>query len=136
MTIRTLLLIAAAFAAGVLITRMTAQDRHVYELRTYTAVPGRLDAVIARFRDHTTKLFEKHGMRNVGYWVPADSPASQNTLIYIVEHDSREAARKSWDEFQNDPEWKKVRDDSESNGKIVEKIVSVYMTPTDFSKLQ
>jgi hypothetical protein len=133
---RTALSVAAAFAAGVLMTRIAAQDRHVYELRTYTALPGRLDALSKRFREHTTKLFEKHGMHSVGYWMPADSPASQNTLIYILQHDSREAAKKSWDEFQNDPEWKKVRDDSEADGKIVEKVVSVYMTPTDYSKLQ
>jgi NIPSNAP len=136
MTTRTALSIAAAFVVGALISHLPAQDRHVYELRTYHTLPGRLDALIARFRDHTTKLFEKHGMRNVGYWVPADAPASQNTLIYIVEHDSREAAKKSWDDFQNDPEWKKVRDASEADGKIVEKIDDVYMTPTDFSKLK
>ena len=136
MTTRTALSIAAAFAVGALISHLPAQDGHVYELRTYHALPGRLEALIARFRDHTTKLFEKHGMRNVGYWVPADAPASQNILIYILEHDSREAAKKSWDDFQNDPEWKKVRDASEADGKIVEKIDSVYMTPTDFSKLQ
>jgi hypothetical protein len=136
MTTRTLLSIAAAFTAGALISHLPAQDQHVYELRTYHALPGRLDALIARFRDHTTKLFEKHGMRSVGYWVPADAPASQNTLIYILEHDSREAAKKSWGDFQNDPEWTKVRDASEADGKIVEKIDSVYMTPTDFSKLK
>jgi hypothetical protein len=136
MTTRTVLSIAAAFAVGALISHLPAQDRHVYELRTYHTLPGRLDALIARFRDHTTTLFEKHGMRNVGYWVPADTPASQNTLIYILEHDSREAAKKSWDDFQNDPEWKKVRDASEADGKIVEKIDSVYMTSTDFSKLK
>lgn len=128
--------IAAAFALGTLIGNLPAQDRHVYELRTYHTLPGRLDALITRFRDHTTKLFEKHGMRNVGYWVPADAPASQNTLIYILEHDSRDAAKKSWDDFQNDPEWKKVRDASEADGKIVERIDDVYMTPTDFSKLK
>jgi hypothetical protein len=136
MTTRIALSIAAAFAVGALISHLPAQDRHVYELRTYHALPGRLDALIARFRDHTTKLFEKHGMRNVGYWVPADAPASQNTLIYILEHDSRETAKKSWDDFQSDPEWKKVRDASEADGKIVEKVDSVYMTPTDFSKLK
>jgi hypothetical protein len=136
MTTRTALSIAAAFAVGALISHLPAQDRHVYELRTYHTLPGRLDALIARFRDHTSKLFEKHGMRDIGYWVPADAPASQNTLIYILEHNSREAAKKSWDDFQNDPEWKKVRDASEADGKIVEKIDSVYMTPTDFSKLK
>ena len=136
MTTRIAFSIVAAFAVGALISHLPAQDRHVYELRTYHTLPGRLDALIARFRDHTTKLFEKHGMRNVGYWVPADAPASQNTLIYVLEHDSRDAAKKSWDDFQNDPEWKKVRDASEAEGKIVEKIDDVYMTPTDFSKLK
>ncbi len=136
MTIRTMLSLAVVFAAGVLIARLPAQDRHVYELRTYTTYPGRLDALNKRFREHTTKLFEKHGMRNIGYWVPADSPASQNTLIYILEHDSREAAKKSWDDFRNDSEWKKVQADSEADGKIVEKVESVFMTPTDYSKLK
>ncbi len=136
MTTRTVLALAAAFAAGAAMTHLPAQDRHVYELRTYHTLPGRLDALLARFRDHTTKLFEKHGMRNVGYWVPADAPASENPLVYILEHDSREAAKKSWDDFRNDPEWKKVQAESEASGKIVEKIDSVYMTPTDFSKLK
>ena len=133
MTTRTTISIAAAFAAGVLIARLPAQDRHVYELRTYTTAPGRLDALNKRFREHTTKIFEKHGMRNVGYWVPMDT---QNTLIYILEHDSREAAKKSWDDFRNDPEWKKVQAESEADGKIVEKVESVFMTPTDYSKLK
>jgi hypothetical protein len=142
MSTRTALYIAAAFAAGALSARLTlsrtayAQAQHVYELRRYTALPGRLDALSKRFREHTTQLFEKHGMRNVGYWVPADTPASQNTLIYFLEHDSREAAKKSWDDFQNDPEWKKARDESEADGKIVEKIESTYMIPTDYSKLK
>ena len=113
-----------------------AQSPRVYELRTYHCMPGKLEALKTRFRDHTTKLFAKHGMKNVGYWTPADAPASQDTLIYILAHESRDAAKKSWADFQNDPEWKKVRDASEKDGKIVEKVDSVYMTPTDFSPLK
>ncbi len=110
--------------------------QRVYELRTYTTVEGRLEALEARFRNHTIKLFEKHGMTNVGYWVPQDEPASKNTLIYIISHKSREAAKKSWDAFRADPEWKKVQAESEKDGKIVDKVVSVFMTPTDYSKLK
>ncbi|MBI3695312.1 MAG: NIPSNAP family protein, partial [Acidobacteria bacterium] len=76
------------------------------------------------------------GMTNVGYWVPQDEPASKNTLIYIISHKSREAAKKSWDAFRADPEWKKVQAESEKDGKIVDKVVSVFMTPTDYSKLK
>jgi hypothetical protein len=108
----------------------------VYELRTYTTVEGRLDALLARFRDHTTRLFEKHGMKNVGYWIPADEPRSKNTLIYLLRHESREAAKKSWDAFRKDPEWIKARTASEAGGKIVEKVESVFLTPTEFSALK
>jgi hypothetical protein len=108
----------------------------IYELRTYTAKDGKLDNVVARFRNHTIKLFEKHGMRNIGYWVPADAPASQNTLIYIVAHKNRDAAKASWDAFRADPEWVKAKGESEANGAIVDKVVSVFMNPTDFSKLK
>jgi NIPSNAP len=108
----------------------------VYELRIYTAVERKLPAVIARFRDHTVKLFVKHGMVNVGYWVPADPPKSQNTLYYILKHKSREAATASWAAFRKDPEWLKVQKESEANGKIVDKTESVFLSPTDFSKLK
>ena len=113
-----------------------AQSQQVYELRVYNTLPGRLEALKSRFRDHTTALFEKHGMRNVGYWTPADAPRSDNTLIYILAHESRDAAKKSWDEFRNDPEWQSVQRESEKDGKIVEKVESTYMNPTDFSKLK
>lgn len=113
-----------------------AADGKVYELRTYTTYEGKLPNLLARFRDHTTKLFEKHGMKNIGYWVPTDEPRSRNTLIYLLEHKSREAAKKSWDAFRVDPEWIKVRDASEVNGKINEKVESVYLEATDFSKLK
>jgi len=107
----------------------------VYELRTYTAEPGKLDALIARFRDHTVRIFNKHGIESVGYWVPQDE-RSKNTLIYIVAHPSKEAADKNWKEFADDPEWKKVAAESEANGKIVTKVDRVFMDPTDFSKLK
>src|SRR5688572_33008489 len=80
-----------------------AQGRKVFELRTYTAPEGRLDDLLARFRNDTMRIFEKHGMENVGYWVPQDAPASANTLIYILAHDSRDAATKSWAAFREDP---------------------------------
>jgi hypothetical protein len=108
----------------------------VYELRTYYTHEGKLPDLQARFRNHTTKLFEKHGMKNVGYWVPQDAPASANTLIYIISHESRDAAKKSWAAFVADPEWKKVRDASEANGKIVSKVESVYMDATDYSPMK
>ena len=133
---------AALFALGAVTmwlarpAAVEAQSPRVYELRTYHCMPGRLEALKARFRDHTTSLFNKNGMKNIGYWVPADAPASQDTLIYILAHDSRAAAEKSWAEFRSDAEWTKVREASERDGKIVEKVDSVYMTPTDFSALK
>lgn len=113
-----------------------AAKNRVYELRTYYTNEGKLPDLQARFRDHTTKLFEKHGMKNVGYWVPQDAPASANTLIYIISHESRDAAKKSWSAFAADPEWKKVREASEANGKIVSKVESVYMDATDYSPMK
>ena len=105
----------------------------VYELRIYHAVEGKLPELVARFRNHTTKLFEKHGIRNVAYWTPTDDPQKDKTLIYIVAHPSREAAAKNWQAFREDPEWIVVRDKSEANGKIVESVDSTYMALTDFS---
>ena len=133
-------LVILGFVIGVWVTRATsgqaAAKNRVFELRTYTTNEGKLAALQARFRDHTTKLFEKHGMQNVGYWTPQEAPASQNTLIYVLAHESREAAKKSWDAFRNDPEWKKVQQASEANGKIVSKVESVYMDPTDYSPMK
>ena len=123
---RLLFLLAATFMT------VSAADR-VYELRTYHTLEGKLDALLARFRNHTTRIFEKHGMTNVGYWVPEDQ---KNTLIYVLSYPSRDAAKKAWADFRADPEWKKVQTESEAGGKIVEKVDSVYMNPTDFSKLK
>ena len=111
-------------------------DGPVYELRIYTAVEGKLPAVLARFRDYTVPLFQKHSMESVGYWVPADPPQSQNTLYYILKHKSREAAKANWAAFRADPAWVKAVKESEANGPIVEKRESVFLSPTDFSKLK
>lgn len=105
----------------------------VFELRTYTVHDGKLDALNSRFRDHTVKLFRKHGMESVGYWVPADEPTASNTLIYVLRHSSREAARKSWAAFIADPEWKQVYQASREQGPIVKKVESVFMEATDYS---
>ena len=113
-----------------------ASSGRVFEIRTYTANPGKLDALNARFRDHTTKIFKKHGMTNIGYWVPQDEPAHSNTLIYVLAHKSRDAAKESWAAFQKDPEWQKVRDESEKNGKLVAKVEPVFADPTDYSPMK
>ena len=127
----------ALFASTMFTTTMlVAQEKpmsRVYELRTYTTHPTRLPALLTRFRDHTLKLFEKHGMKNELYWIPTDEARKDNTLIYIVSHDSEAAAKKSWDAFRNDPDWVKARDASEADGKIVLKVESVFMTLADFS---
>src|SRR5262245_50298291 len=103
---------AAGLVAGNLLQPFTiahAQaNQRVFELRTYTAPEGKLDALQARFRDHTRRIFDKHGMTSIGYWVPQDAPDSQNTLIYILAHKNREAAKASWAAFTADPEWQKV----------------------------
>jgi hypothetical protein len=105
----------------------------VYELRIYHTYEGKLDDLLRRFRDHTTKLFEKHGIKNVAYWTPTDEPLKGKTLAYVLEHPSREAATANWKAFSADPEWQSVRDKSEANGKIVEKIDSTFLVMTDFS---
>jgi hypothetical protein len=105
----------------------------VYELRVYHANEGKLDDLLKRFREHTTRIFEKHGMKNVAYWTPLDDPLKGGTLIYVLAHPSREAAVSNWKAFSDDPEWQKVRDASEVNGKLVEKVDSTFMALTDFS---
>ena len=105
----------------------------VYELRVYRAYEGRLDDLLRRFRDHTIALFSKHNMKSIAYWTATDEPLKSRTLVYILEHPSREAATANWQAFQDDPEWKSVRDKSEANGKLVEKVDSTYLVLTDFS---
>lgn len=107
-----------------------AEDTTVYELRTYTTHPGRLPALHKRFRDHTMRIFKKHGMTNVMYWTPVDK---EDTLVYVLKHDSREAAKKSWAGFRKDPDWQKAYKASQEDGKIVMKVQSVFLKTTDYS---
>ena len=110
--------------------------KRVFEIRTYTAAPGKLDALNARFRNHTVKLFEKHGMTNIGYWTPQDPPLAENTLIYVLAHKDREAAKQSWDAFRKDPTWLKARTESEAQGPLTTKVESVFLDATDYSPLK
>jgi hypothetical protein len=123
-----------ALAAGLtLAATATAADKdtRVYELRTYYAPAGKLDALHARFRDHTMKLFEKHGMTNIGYWVPLENP--DHKLIYLLAYPDRQARERSWKAFQADPEWQKVKKATEANGPIVAKVDNIYLQATDYS---
>jgi len=113
--------------------RAAGSASSVYELRIYHANEGKLDDLLKRFREHTMGLFEKHGMKNVAYWIPLDEPLKGKTLIYILVHPSREAAASNWKAFGDDPEWQKVRDASEVNGKLVDKVDSTFMALTEFS---
>jgi hypothetical protein len=136
MMLRNLLVTTMVLGAGlpaVAISQAKADDTAVYELRTYTAAPGKMADLQKRFRDHTIRIFEKHGMKSVGYWVSEKQP---DVLVYILAHKSREAAAKSWAEFHDDPEWKQVFKESQKNGPLTKKVVSMYMTPTDFSPLK
>jgi NIPSNAP len=110
--------------------------RHVYELRLYHVHEGKMDALKARFGDHTDAIFKQHNMKSVGYWVPEDAPESQNLFVYVLEHPSRAEADKNWAAFQADPEWQKVKAESEKNGPLVDKIDHYFMDPTSFSALQ
>jgi len=135
-------LLLIGFAAGRMsagsTTILAAQPTsgHVYELRTYTAAEGKLANVNARFRDHTRRIFEKHDMKSVGYWTPVEGPTAGTTLVYLLEHPSREAATKNWADFRADPEWQKVKAESEAAGPIVSKVESVFLTPTDYSPMK
>jgi hypothetical protein len=129
MRLSSLSLLVVALAAG---RSLAAEpDTRCYELRTYYAAPGKLDALHARFRDHTCKLFEKHGMVNVGYWVPLDNP--DNQLIYLLAYPSREARETSWKNFMADPSWQEAFRKSEENGRLVVKVESIFLTATDYS---
>lgn len=121
---------AAMLAAG------SAQSGKVYELRIYTSTPGKLDNLNARFRDHTTGLFEKHGMENIGYWTPTGEEEHDDTLVYLIAHDSREAADASWRAFGQDPEWRAVAEASNADGDILAGIERKFMVATDYSPMR
>ena len=111
-------------------------DEGVYELRTYVANEGKLDRLNGRFRDHTLRMFEKHGMASVSYWVPTDGPGSKNTLIYLLKHKSRDAAMASWEAFKADSEWKKISEETQKDGRFLAgKPESVFMKATDYSRM-
>jgi NIPSNAP len=133
------LLLATGFALGSVTTEQRAEAQaanRVFELRTYTAPEGKLGELQARFRNHTMRIFNKHDMTSIGYWVPQDSPAHDNTLVYIIAHKSREAAKANWAAFGADPEWQKVNTESQVNGKIVAKVESVFLDPADYSPIK
>jgi hypothetical protein len=111
-------------------------DTRVFELRTYYAAPAKMDALNARFRDHTCKLFKKHGMEIVGFWTPTDPKEADRKLVYILAFPSKEAAGKSWKAFREDPDWIKAKEESEKDGKLVDKVESVYLNPTDYSPIK
>ncbi len=136
MTIKTIIRTLSACLLFSTAVAAQAESDTVFELRTYTTHEGRLPALHERFEKHTTGFFEKHGMRNVGYWVPTDPEKSGNTLIYILEHESREAAAQSWKAFGEDPDWQDVYKKSREDGPIVKHIDSVYMTATAYSAIQ
>ena len=132
-----LVLLAAAFfwrpVAGLDFAQAEEKNR-VFEIRTYYANEGKLDALLDRFRDHTVALFKKHGMTNVGYWVPADN--KENKLVYMLAFPSREARNKAFKAFGADPDWQKAYKESTKDGRLVKKIVNDFLTGTDFSKIK
>jgi NIPSNAP protein len=133
-------------AAGLLMAGWTAYagreqgdkkvETRVFEMRTYYANPGKMAALHERFRKHTNKLFEKHGMTLIGFWSPIDAKEAEKKMVYILAYPSKKAAEKSWKAFQNDPAWKAAKEASEKDGKLVAKVESVYLNPTDYSPIK
>jgi hypothetical protein len=132
-----------SFAAGSLFTarlahlnQVRANSNRVFELRVYHTPPGKAHALEARFRNKVTQLFAKYDMQAVGYWLPEDAPAADNTFIYILAHPSKDEATKRWAEFRADPAFKEMAKEEQTDAKLVEKVDSTYMDPTDFSALK
>ena len=128
-------LCGAAVAFGFTAVGGSNSPHHVYELRMYHVHPGKMDALRSRFGDHTDAIFKRHDMKSIGYWVPEDAPNSQNLFVYILEHPSRQEAEKNWAAFQADPEWKKVKAESEAQGPLVDHMERYFMDPTSYSAL-
>jgi hypothetical protein len=147
---RILWTVGASLVAGVALVALSAgispaqdepagkesADVRCFELRIYTAHPGKLDALHARFRDHTNRLFQKHGMELIGYWTPLEGDKADNTLVYILAYPSREAREQSWKAFGSDPEWQQAYQASHKDGPLVDKVESTLLTPTDYSALR
>jgi hypothetical protein len=139
------LLLLTVFACGIVfghvfdatgIAQAPSSDKRVFELRTYTSPDGKLGDLHARFRNHTVALFQKHGITNVGYWVPQDAPQSANTLVYMIAYPNRAEAKKRWAEFQADPDWKTALTASQVNGPLQSKVESIFLDPLDFSPMK
>jgi hypothetical protein len=128
-------LCGAAVMLGFNVLHGAYSSQHVFELRIYHVHEGTMEALKTRFGDHTDAIFKRHNMKSVGYWVPEDAPASQNLFIYILEHPSRQEAEKNWAAFQADPEWKKVKAESEAQGPLADHIDRYFMDPTSYSVL-
>jgi hypothetical protein len=111
-------------------------DTRVFEMRTYYAHPGKMTALHARFRDHTNKLFQKHGMTIIGFWSPIKPEDAEKKMVYILAYPNKEAADKAWKAFVNDPEWKAAKAASEKDGPLVKDVDSVYLNPTDYSPIK
>lgn len=144
MSVRARLLVAALSLATVTsiapVASLAAQQAPaaapagpVFEVRTYIASAGKLDELHARFRDHTIRIFARHGMKSIAYWIPADQ---RNTLVYIIQHESREAAARNWKAFQSDPEWMKVAAASNANGNLVARVDTYFATAADYSPIK
>ena len=138
---KTTLLILLSLSAVITVASAQAPDTRVFELRTYhTATPAKLEALHARFRNHSNRLLQKHGMTLIGFWVPTDpDKGSADTLVYLVAHKNREAARASWAAFGADPEWVRAKAESEQasgGGSLTTKVESVFMSPTDYSAMK
>jgi hypothetical protein len=128
--------LSIGLGAGILVSTSAQDMGKVFELRIYTATPGNLDNLHARFRDHTTRIFGNHGMKVVGYWTPTSEEESENTLVYMLEHASQDAADASWRAFGQDPEWGRVAEVSNANGQILGGIERRYMKATDYSPMK
>jgi NIPSNAP protein len=131
--------LAAGFALFGQVATHRAQAQapnRVFELRTYTAHPGKFEAMQARFKAHVIPMFKKHGLNVVGFWTAADAPLSENTLVYVLAHPDREAAKKNWASFQADPEKARVWAETEKDGPINLKVVSMYLNPVEFSPIK
>jgi len=113
-----------------------SSEGKIFELRIYKTFPGKLEDLHKRFREHTCRLFKKHGIELVGFWVPTEGEEAKDTLIYIVAFPNKEAQAKAWKAFQSDPEWIKARDESHRHGVIVEKVQSKNMKAVDYSPIQ
>ncbi len=121
----------AILGTCLLAANTTAGELGCFELRTYTARDGKLEALHNRFRSHTIKLFEKHGMVNIGYWTPQENAKRQ--LIYLLGYPDRQARDQAWKQFFADPAWKKAYNESIANGRLVEKVDALFLVPTDYS---